>query len=85
MERQYPEDPTREVYDAAKSGDADLLSAVLQQLTNKENLVRFLHRGKPADEQQRKNFRVEIKEFGKYANIRVWRVHKQIISADCCC
>jgi len=32
MERQYPEEPTREVYEAAKSGDADLLSEVLQQM-----------------------------------------------------
>ena len=36
MKRQYPEDPTREVYDAAKSGDADLLSEVLQQMNSSE-------------------------------------------------
>ena len=36
MKRKYPEDPKREVYEAAKSGDADLLSEVLQQMNRSE-------------------------------------------------
>ena len=32
MERKYPQKPTKDVFEAAKSGDADLLSELLQQM-----------------------------------------------------
>ena len=35
--RKYPDDPTREVFEAAKSGDAVLLSEILQQIEEYES------------------------------------------------
>ena len=34
--RKYPDDPKREAFEAARTGDADLLSGILQQMNSSE-------------------------------------------------
>ena len=36
MQRKYPQEPMKEVFEAAKSGDADLLSERLQHMDDSE-------------------------------------------------